>query len=85
MIRHCAEDLEVGVQILAKCHNRGYVATPVAVIWGRPHSDHILGGEVILVAFIYELMCSSDEVDAVDVIELSQTQSVSISSHLHEF
>ena len=59
--RDCREDVELGLQILAKVHNRCYVSTTVAVVRRRPYSDHGLVLEVPLIPFVYQLVSSSDK------------------------
>lgn len=70
MIRHGAEDGEVGLQIFAQRHDTRYVTTSVAVVWCRPYSDDVLILEVVFVAFVDELMCACYQLEAVDVVEL---------------
>lgn len=72
MVRHSRENLEIWllVHILAKRHNRRYIATPVAVVGRRPDGHDVFGGEVIFIAFIHQLVCASYEFEVVDVVEL---------------
>ena len=71
MVRHSREDLEIWLQILAQSHNRSYISASVAVVWSRPNSNYILGGEMVLVAFVDQLMRASDQLKVVDVVELA--------------
>jgi len=66
-----AEDAKLGVQILAYVHDGRYIATAVTVIWCRPNGNHRLLREVILVAFVDQLMSTSNELQTIDMIELS--------------
>ena len=61
MIGHGAENLEVRLQILSKGHDGGDVAAAVAVVGCRPDGDDFLRLEVVLVAFIYQLVGASNE------------------------
>lgn len=70
MIGNGREDLEFGLEVFAKVHDRGDIAAAVAVVWSRPDSDHVLVFEVVLVAFVDKLMSSGNELQAVDVVEL---------------
>ena len=87
VVGHGAEDLEIGLQILAEVHDGSDVAAAVTVIWCRPNGNDVFVFEVVLwelawifrgigelvtyfVAFVDELMCASDELEAVDVVEL---------------
>ena len=72
MIWHCAENLEVRVEVLAKRHDTCDIAASIAVIGRRPHRHYVLGGEVVLVALVDKLMRSSDEREIVDVVELDR-------------
>jgi hypothetical protein len=55
------KDLELGFEVFAQVHNRRDVSTTVAVIWCRPDSHDVFVLEVVLVAFVDELMGSSNE------------------------
>jgi len=77
MIWHRTKDLEIRIQILTQRHDRGNVAASVAVIRCRPDCDDILGCEMVLVPFVHKLMRSSYQGEAIDVIELHSTKSVS--------
>lgn len=70
MVRHGAENLEVGIQVLSKCHYAGDVAAAVTVVWRGPDCDNILGCKVIFVSFVDQLMRTRDKLKVVDVIEL---------------
>lgn len=70
VIRHGAEDLELGLQVFAEVHDGSDVAAAVAVVGGGPHGDDVFVFEVVLVAFVDELVGAGDELEAVDVVEL---------------
>ena len=74
MVGHGAEDLEVRLEILADRHDTRHIAASVAVVRRRPHRDHVLRCEVVLVAFVDQLMCTRNELQAVDVVELCESQ-----------
>lgn len=76
VIGDSAEDLEVGLQVLAKSHDTGDVAAAVAVVGSGPDGDNVLRGEVVLVALVDELVRASDELKVVDVVELRKSMSV---------
>ena len=70
MVGHSAEYFEVGVKIFAERHDTRDVSAAVAVVRCRPDSNHILRGKMILVALIYQLMGTGNELKVVDVVEL---------------
>jgi hypothetical protein len=70
MIRHSREDFEVWFQIFAQRHDRSDIPATVAVVRSRPNGHDVLRGKMILIPFVDELMCSSDELEIVDVVEL---------------
>lgn len=70
MIWHGAEDAEFRIQIFTQTHYACDIPASVAVIRRRPYGHDVLVFEVVFVAFLHELMCSSDELKAIDVIEL---------------
>lgn len=70
MIRHGAEDFEVGLEVLAERHDGGHIATAVAVVGRGPDGDDLLRLEVVLVALVDELVRAGDELQVVDVVEL---------------
>jgi hypothetical protein len=70
MIRHRTKDLELRLQVFREIHYRRDVSAAVAVIWRRPDGDDILVFEVVLVAFVDELMGAGDELEAIYVVEL---------------
>lgn len=74
MIRHSREDLEIGLQVVAKRHDRSDVAAAVAVVGSRPDGYHVLRGKVVFVALVDQLMRSSDEGERIDVVELDVSQ-----------
>lgn len=61
MIGHSTENLEVRLQILSKGHDGGDVATSVAIVGRGPDCYYILGGEMVFVALVDELMRTSDQ------------------------
>jgi len=70
MIRHSAEDLKIRLEILADRHDTRDVAASVAVVGCRPDCDDVLGGEVVFVAFVDQLVGAGDECEVVYVVEL---------------
>jgi hypothetical protein len=70
MIRHSREDLEIWFEIFAQRHNRSHIPATIAVVWSGPNGHDVLRGKMILIPFVDELMCSSDELEVVDVVEL---------------
>ena len=82
------EDAELGVEILTDVHDGCNITTAVAVVGSGPDGDNRLLGEVILknistrmseglvrtylVAFVDKLMSTSNELQAIDVIELGR-------------
>lgn len=61
--------LELCLAALLDLHDAGGITTPVTVIRRRP-DGHQGVVEHVLVTFLYELMCSCDQGDAVDMVEL---------------
>jgi hypothetical protein len=61
VIRHGAEDFEVRLEIFAERHDGGDVAAAVAVVGRRPDGDDFLRLEVVLVAFVDQLVGAGDE------------------------
>jgi hypothetical protein len=55
--------------ILMDGQNRRLVPASITVIWGGPHCDELLV-EHVLVAFLDQLVCASDEPQRVYVVEL---------------
>lgn len=77
MIRHGREDFEIRLQLIrVQGHDTRDVAAAVAVIRRRPDSHDILRLEMVLVAFVDELVGARDEGEGVDVIELCAEVSV---------
>lgn len=91
VVRHGREYGEFGVQALVDSHDRGNVATAIAVVWRRPNRDNRVLWEMILredqylrymgkvhrrgtylVSLIHQLMRASDELEPVDMVELSR-------------
>jgi len=70
MIRHSTEDGKIRLEILAQRHNTRHITTSVAVIWRRPNRHNVLVLEMVLVALVDELMCASNELETIDVVEL---------------
>ena len=70
MIRHSGENLEFRLQVFTQGHDGSDIAASVAVVGCRPHGHHVLGGEMIFVAFVDELVRAGDEVEVVYVVEL---------------
>jgi hypothetical protein len=61
MIRYGAENLEVGLQVLAERHDGRHIAAAVAVVGRRPDGDDFLRLEVVFVAFVDQLMGAGNE------------------------
>lgn len=51
--------------------NRRHVPTPIAVVWRAPDSDQLVV-EHELEAFLHELVCTCDERELIDVVELDR-------------
>jgi len=56
MIRHGAEDGEIGLEVLAEGHDTGDVSAAVAVVRSGPDGDDVLVLEMIFVALVDELV-----------------------------
>jgi len=78
VIGHRAENLEIWLEILAEGHDGRDVAAAVAVVGRGPDGDNFLGLEVVLVAFVDELVGAGDELKVVDVVELEERTSVEL-------
>ncbi len=70
MIRHSREDLEIRLQILSHRHNTRHIPTTIAIVGSRPDRHYVLGGEVVFVAFVDELVRAGYELEVVYVVEL---------------
>jgi hypothetical protein len=70
MIWHSREDLEIWLKIFAQRHDRSDIPATIAVIRSRPNGHDVLRGKMILIPFVDELMCSSNQLEIVDVVEL---------------
>lgn len=70
IVCHSAEQFERWFELLVDLADGREVSAAVAVIRGAPHGDDILVVEVVLVAFVDELMGSSDDREIVDMAEL---------------
>lgn len=64
------EKLKGRFEVITDFADRGQISTAVAVVWRAPYSDHILVVEVILVAFVHQLMGTCDQGEIVDMAEL---------------
>lgn len=74
-VRHCSEQLWLPCVYVFEDHDGCDVAAAVAVIGSRPHSDQLLVKHE-LVAFVDELMCPADELQAVDVNKLQREREI---------
>lgn len=61
MVWHSGEDSKIWFQVFAEGHDTGNITTAVAVIWCRPDRYYVLVLEVVLVAFVDQLMSTGDE------------------------
>lgn len=61
MIRHRAEDSKIRLEVLAQGHDRSYVATSITVVRRGPDGNDVLIFEMVLVAFVDELVRACDE------------------------
>ena len=64
------EDVEGSVQLVIYVQDGGHISASVAVVWCRPNSHEVLISEPVFESVHDELMCSCDQRDVVDVIEL---------------
>jgi len=70
VVTNSAEQLEGGLEIGSNLTYGSQIATSVAVVGSTPHGDHILVGEVILIALVHQLMSASNQRKIVDMAEL---------------
>ena len=70
MIRHGTKNLEIRLQILSQRHDGSDIAAAVAVVRRGPDGHDVLGGEVVFVAFVDELVRAGYELEVVYVVEL---------------
>lgn len=68
--RNLSENLESSSEFFIECENGSQISTAVAIVWCTPDCDEVLGREVVLVALLDKLVCSADELELVDMIEL---------------
>jgi hypothetical protein len=61
VVGHGGEDLELRLQVLTEIHNGRDVSAAVAVVGRGPDGDDVFVLEVVLVAFVDELMGASNE------------------------
>jgi len=69
-LRHRVEDLEVVLDLLVDKHDRSDISAAVAIIGGRPDRDQVRVLEPEFEAVHHKLMGTSDQAQAVNVIEL---------------
>jgi len=69
-IGNSVEDFEVSVQLGVKFQNACHVTAAIAVVWRRPNSNQILAWEHVLVALLYQLVSTADQLQAVHSTEL---------------
>ena len=69
-IGNSVEDFEVSVQLGVKFQNACHVTAAIAVVWRRPNSNQVLAWEHVLVALLYQLVSTADQLQAVHSTEL---------------
>lgn len=65
-----AEQLESRFEIISNLTDGSQIAASVAVIRRAPHGDDVLVGEMVLVAFVHQLVCAGNQREVVDMAEL---------------
>ena len=70
VLRNSAEDCEFRIQVFPQAHYRRHIPAPITVIRCTPYGYDRPVLEVILVAFIDQLVCTCYQLQAVDMIEL---------------
>ena len=63
-IRHSFENFRLFGILVAERQNRRHVAAPVAVVGRRPHCDQLFV-EPVLVAFLHQLMCATNQIETI--------------------
>ena len=71
VVGDCVEDLELAVEVLIQGQDGCHVATAVAVVGSGPHGDQVLLIKHVLVALLDQLMRPADQLQPVDMDELS--------------
>jgi hypothetical protein len=71
VIRHGREDAKLGAEVSVDGHDGCYVAASVAVVGCGPYGYYRALWEMILVPFIDKLMRTSNQLQAIDVIEFA--------------
>jgi hypothetical protein len=66
------EDVELAIQVLIDLQNTGVVTASVAVVDCGPNCNKILLREPVLVPFHHQLMGAGNQVEAIQVVELSR-------------
>ena len=64
------EDVEFRNEVFTNVHDRCDVAAAVAVVWRTPYGNYRLVFEVPFESFIDQLVCTSNTLNAINVIEL---------------
>lgn len=65
------EDIKSSFQILVDVQDWSNIATSVAVVRSRPYGDQVLVSEPIFETIHHKLMGSSNQLQIVDMVELS--------------
>ncbi len=73
VIGYSGKDLKFRFQVLPKIHDGSNIAAAVTIVWSRPDGDYIFVFEVVLVAFIDQLMGSCNELQPVNMVELNSS------------
>jgi len=61
---------ELGLEVLVQLHDARNVATPITVVRCTPDRDHTFVVEMPFIALVDQLMSPSDQLQAIDMIEL---------------
>ena len=70
MLGNSAENCEFRIQVFPQAHNRRNIPAPITIIRCTPYGYHRPVFEVVLVAFVDQLVCACYQLQAVDMIEL---------------
>ena len=69
------EHLDAPVQVLIDCDNTCIVATSIGVVYGRPNWQQVLLRKPVPVSFHYKLMCSHNQSQVIQMVELRSVTS----------
>ena len=69
-LRNSLEDLEILLAVLFHLHYRSHVAASIAVVRSTPYSHKVLILEPVNVAFLHQLMSTSDQLQPIDMAEV---------------